>query len=202
MTKIILVNGPPGSGKDTIGWDIMEWINDNAYPMMGYISIEKLALPLRKIVFALAEGELDIEQDKDKQVMFGGLTPRKIMQSASEDWLKRLAGPNVFAELLSQRIDTHYVIYDHIEHHYVVVTDCGFQTEVDYIVDKYGEDNVYLIRMMREGCNFIGDTREFTSIPKRSHFATITNNGSYDDLKSAAASVLSVWFGKKEAESD
>lgn len=202
MRKIILVNGPPKSGKDTIGWDIMDWLHFNDERERCLVTLEKFAGPLRKIANSLNPILVtDFEEIKDEKVMVGGLSPRKIMQSASEDWLKKLVGPTVFAELLHQRIHREMNINQYVNN-FVVVTDCGFQTEVDYIVDKYGEDNVYLIRMMREGCNFIGDTREFTNIPKRSHFATITNNGSYDDLKSAAASVLSVWFGKKEAGSD
>lgn len=170
---IILVNGPPGSGKDTAGI----YLRDE----FGF-HLEKFASPIRTAVCGLF-GIEDEEIERLKNTpMLGGYTLREWMIGFSEDYVKRYGGASVFGDLLVERLKR-------VENENVVVTDCGFQVEVGRIVEHFGLENVHLIRLYREGHTFKGDSRSYVDLPGKPHFA-IYNDRSVTDFQDRVMSTL------------
>lgn len=128
---IILVCGKKQVGKDTF-YNIM----DIAYPQK--FTRMKFAAPIYEaanVVF----GYKITEENKEREDMLLGITPRKWMQEYG-DMMKFLCGKDIFPSILVENIKSENII----------VTDCRFQEEIDYLKIAYGS-NVFSIRINRPG---------------------------------------------------
>lgn len=168
--KIILVNGPPRSGKDTVG-SILRY--------HFHAKVDKFARRLKEMaheLYGLTGLKHDAyEEMKDTPLeVFHGKTPREVYIALSEHYFKPLHGEDIFGRLLWQDIQH--------EHGLIVVTDSGFLPEAEVLIDGAGIDNVRLLRVHREGHDFSGDSRNYIDIPQVSR-TDITNNGSIKELE-------------------
>lgn len=164
--RIILLNGPPHSGKDTLGKIL--------YQKHSFATIEKFAAPIRAAMCALF-GIKDEEIERLKnQVMMGGKTLREWMIGFSEYYAKVYGGKKVFGELMLRRLD------ERPELRTVIITDSGFAEEAEVLIERYGADNVALVHIHRDGCDFNGDSRSYLELPVRT--IEVDNNGSIEDL--------------------
>ena len=161
MAKIIILNGPAGVGKDTIGSEL------EAYYDCNMVSFKR---PMFGIAASLLGGESfdkfiaaydDRNQKEQPQSFLGGKTCREFMIWISESVVKPLFGNRHFGKLLSEllkRCDDGSVF---------VCTDGGFPDEVIQLVED-GHD-VTVVRLFMEGKTFAGDSRNYIRI-KESHF--------------------------------
>jgi len=142
--KVLLFNGPPGSGKDTIARAVLPFLP-------GRVDTFKLAQPIRNWVCStLGVPDEWIEGHKaDPFPTFGG-TVREAMIWYSESVMKPRFGPTVFADILVRNLAASTAAY-------ATVTDCGFQTEVDVVRREH--PTAHLFQMHRDGCSFKGDSR-------------------------------------------
>ena len=179
--KILLLNGPPRCGKDTIS----QIIKDDA---SSIIHQEKFARPM-KVTTPLIYGitlqhwveHLDTPQNKDMPCdEFFGKTPREVQIALSEDYLKPLHGSGIFGQLAVRRIEM--INFNWFE--LVVMSDSGFYDEALMIIERFGADNVELWNILREGCNFKKDSRDYIDLKDQGvQQYYIENNGSLDDLR-------------------
>lgn len=167
--KIFLINGPASSGKDTLA----NWAVEN---IPGFKK-EKMAAPLKaalKAFYGLSDEEFEkIDNDpilkNQKLDRFLGYSWREVLISFSEDWVKPKHGKPTFGKLLGNRIESHlenqlkFDIMDPIEHNFMV-SDCGFYDEVVPLVDKFGKSQVELIRLVRDGFDYTGDSRSYIDV--------------------------------------
>lgn len=159
MNKIILLNGPAGSGKDTIGRFLVDKLNK--------AGIYKFADPIKKAVAALfdlspEEYQFYFETQQGKNnpsPRFNNKTPREWLISFSEDFAKKNGGPQIFGKILGDKLRTNFssgVIES------AVVTDSGFLPEAEAVLNTFGNEvDVYLIRLNRTGYKFDGDSRGY-----------------------------------------
>ena len=179
--KIILLNGPPGCGKDTVAQ--MLWDNHPSVDML-----EKFARPLKEtapVLYGIDKDKwlhLDSHGVKDEpcEALFG-FTPRQVQIHISETLLKPLHGKRVFGELCANRIENSPGIT-------FVVSDCGFRDECEVLVERFGAENVLLVHIHREGCSYENDSRDWVrltdlGVPTK----IIENNGSLEDLEKEIA---------------
>lgn len=180
--KILLLNGAPRSGKDTIA----QMLKNNA---SSSVHLEKFALPLKLSVpliygvpRAAWENELDTARNKDLACsQFFGKTPRNVQIALSEDFLKPLHGKMVFGELLERRIKN---VAHRSDLECIVVSDSGFYDEAKHIIDVFGANNVQLWRVHRAGCNFKKDSRgHICLLDDGVDCYDVENTGSLDDLR-------------------
>lgn len=162
--KIILLNGPAGSGKDTIGRFLVDRINNS--------SIYKFAEPIKDAVAAFLnlsseERHYYFETQEGKNnpsPRFFGHTPRKFLIDFSETYAKTLGGKDVFGKILATKLQldfTQGLIKT------AVVTDSGFLDEAEAVLKAFPEDyEVYLFRLHRNNCSFLGDSRSHISLFK------------------------------------
>lgn len=154
--KIICVNGPPGSGKDTIG----ELLNE-IYP--SGVRIMKFAEPLDDIAMGLlgmgsATYEHFRKHDKETPLTAYGCstTLRQLLINISEKLIKPSFNKVWFAEQCAVKVGS---IKDDKP---IVITDSGFQYEFDHFKERLKDfADVRLIQVRRDGCNFDNDSREY-----------------------------------------
>jgi len=149
--KIIVLNGPPHSGKDTIG-TMLARCSDGVY-------LFKFANAL-KIMTHRALG-LDgyypdfFEESKDSVLpAFHSVTPREAYIAMSEGFAKPLFGQGYFGKRLADEIKQCLLRCHSIgtPMQYAVVTDGGFKHEVKELADEFGNENMLLCHIFKAGC--------------------------------------------------
>lgn len=180
MTRITLLNGPPRSGKDAVA-DFMFKALPSVIPM-------KFAKVLKESVHAslglmsytgdpLSHDHFEDVKDCVDVRGFNGVTPRQAYIQFSEAFAKPLWGDSIFGEWLADDIR---MLNRNVRHH-VVVSDSGFVDEALVLIERFGADNVDLVRIERPGCDFSIDSRSYLELPVRT--SVIINDGTLEDLR-------------------
>ena len=158
--KFILLNGPPGSGKDTVASHLI--------PYLKFTHL-KFATPIKRMVAALLQcDQRALEQTKDEpnrmlryedSAVRRDDTPRRLLIALSEELLKPRYGASYFGNALwTEATISSGKLF--------VVSDCGFSEEVGRLVNSAGHSNCLLIRIHREGCDFVNDSRSYIDVNK------------------------------------
>lgn len=159
MAKVIILNAPPGAGKDTIA---------NAL----YAKYCFMPVSFKRPMFQIAAAMLgedhqlflaayDDREEKEKpQDFLGGKTCREFMIWISETVIKPVFGDKHFGKLMS----SHLSEYDG---HEFICSDGGFPSEVESLVESGHE--VILVRLWRDGYNFDNDSRDYIYLHERFH---------------------------------
>ena len=146
---IIMVNGPPNSGKDAV----CEYLKTN-----GYIHKEMKQGLYREtcdhfgVSYEWFMSGYTRDRKETPEPELRGLTRRQAMIIVSEDIIKPTYGDGYFGKL---------VVEDMKEDHDFCFSDSGFVSEVDQIINKFGKDEVIFIRLYRDGSNFSNDSRRY-----------------------------------------
>lgn len=172
---IVIFNGPPRSGKDTLARMVADHM-DSCVKVP--VKEDSLSLPLRLIAYGMVSRTYNCDSYEDfKKEFFPRLnrTGRELMIDASEKFLKVCYGQPVMADLLVMRNQN----FDGV----LLIRDGGFQLEVDTLASIVGVENVYIVRMHREGCDFSQDSREYVSAKNPKHQMQTWNNSDLADLE-------------------
>jgi len=157
--KLVLFNGPRHSGKDTAVLRCVETFN--AYHF-------KLSAPNKaaiKAIFELTDEDVDYLESiktQDTSLLFG-TSYVKAQISFSEDWLKKFLGIHVFGELARRKVHREAAL--NRRQGLFCCSDSGFACEAEPLVDLFGEENVLLVKLVREGKTFEGDSRSYIDLP-------------------------------------
>lgn len=154
--KVVIFNGPPGSGKDTLAAMLYQMYGT------GWRSFKE---PLNEIAMAMSGASWAVwnewtsrELKELPRVELGGLSPRHFLIKISEEWTKPLFGGSHFGKIAARnaaRTDSDVVVF----------SDGGFDDEILPLIDKFGADNVIVVRLHREGFTFEGDSRDYIQVP-------------------------------------
>ena len=164
MNKIILLNGPAGSGKDSLGSFLV--------PKLNKASIYKFATPIKKAVAAMfnlspEEYQFYFETPEGKNnpsPRFFNKTPRQWLISFSEDFAKVHGGKDVFGKIMTTNLRPAFA-NNMVEN--VIITDSGFQPEAEAVISSFrGECEFFLVRIHRNGFKFDGDSRGYIYLEK------------------------------------
>lgn len=201
---IILLNGPPGSGKDTAALHIREQFNRSSLPYPDCF-LDRFSMP-NKRAFAATVGAYcspdgivqDWEEIKnDPHILLNGRSYRNWQQDFSERFMKPLYGEDIFARLLINRI--HDVVDEDCPNAFFVIPDSGFQVEVDALARMRDIWDMHLIRITERG-TYEGDTREFVEPFPGMPFTIIPNKGSESTFKELVATTIGfTWKDKLNA---
>lgn len=161
--KVVLFNGPPRCGKDTIAKFLL-----NSYPD-NFIQI-RMAETLKRGCHALLGLPVDLEhydEIKDKHVSndngdFFHLSPREFYIKVSEELMKPTFGNNIFGLLWLRIYD---ILHEYDPYIYgnpiATIADSGFAEETQPLIDYFGEEALLIIRIHREGCDYSFDSRSY-----------------------------------------
>lgn len=185
--KIILLNGPPSSGKDTAAKFLVNNIKD--------CKLDKFARVLKERTHALygfpQRDFMYYELIKDVPSSdFYGLTPRQAYIKVSENYFKPTHGNRVFGSILCQELDK-------VSEEIIAISDSGFAEEAEVVIEKYGPGNVLLIKIHREGCTFKEDSRNYIELNVKYNW--VINKGN-DFFKSEVLSIVLNWLDSFEEE--
>ena len=172
--NIILLNGPPSSGKDFAGFEI--WNRVGTGVLMKFA--EEVKVRTHAALYLCDEAghpfRADHYEDRKDQVLeeFGGITPRAAYIQFSEGFAKPLFGERIFGTWLADKIEA----MDGPDT--VIITDSGFMPEAEVLVERFGAENCLLARIHRVGYTFAGDSRSYIDLaPLQVQCQDINNDG-------------------------
>lgn len=160
--KLILLNGPPGCGKDTGANAICAYVSKHAQ----YLAPRhfKFAEPLKKAAHALVDAFVSWdhfdrpEWAKLKDVPSGeffGLSPRELYIKLSEGFAKPVFEKDFFGFVMRKRLGKAQGCM------VAVISDAGFVEEVENLVKFVGADRVLILEIHANGKDFSGDSRGY-----------------------------------------
>lgn len=167
MTKLLLLNGPPGSGKDFIG-NLIHRMDPT------FTHVDKFARELKEMAHR-AHGfptalHNAFEDGKDvPQSYLGGRTWRMAYIAMSEQYAKPLFGQDYWGVCLARDLNWHMKspIRRNGAPTLIVITDSGFEPEATRLLAEcHGMfDQVRLVRLSAPGKTFAGDSRRYITLP-------------------------------------
>jgi hypothetical protein len=183
----VCFNGPPYSGKDTFARMFAEHV-DSLGITTPVIEVS-LSSPLRRIAYMMV-GRLYVpetydEFKKETFPQFGGVTGRQLMIDVSERFLKLCYGQDIMVKMLLNELQEAGFPDSGV----VLVRDSGFQCEVDPLIDAVGAENLYVARVVRDGCSFKGDSREWVY---HDNAHVWYNGGTLERLRTKAPRLLNI----------
>lgn len=167
--KIIILNGPAGVGKDTLGvllaalYKRHEMFSARKSFKSGIFSAVK-GMMTEDAYKQLLKDAADRVQKEAPKAYLNNLTPRQFLIKVSEEWIKPVFGDAHFGELAVDSVGQEVDIGTHV----CIFTDGGFDAEIAPLVREFGDD-VKVVQLHREGYTFEGDSRGYISYP----YATI-----------------------------
>jgi hypothetical protein len=168
--KIILLNGPPSSGKDTGCFAAFQHIKSQG----GLPYVLRMSHPIKEAFGGMTGERIDQfgnnmsrEGRKEEIISWLGCSYRQWQIDFSERFMKPLYGDNVFARIWLHRAAQ--LAPDTV----MIVPDCGFKIELQTLIHaaqspKYKNftlDDLFLIRLYRKGFDFSRDSREHVKPP-------------------------------------
>lgn len=160
--KIILFNGPARCGKDTLAHAVADYLTEQKEAKGKVV---KFAQPLKdavKAFYGLTDEEwvvFDNERKDEKNERFLGKSSRECQIAMSEVYAKIFHDdPKVFGKVCAQKI------LNDEEHNLFCVSDSGFVPEGEHIIETFGQENVLLIHIHREGTSYEGDSRNWVDL--------------------------------------
>lgn len=172
--KVIILNGPPGSGKDAIA-DVM---SHNVMWQHVRIKSKLFSQAIEISGIDPSDWHIRYEDRKLKETPWdrlGGLSQRQFLIKISEEWVKPVFGKDFYGKEAGK-----YALEDITNGYTLVYSDGGFQEEFDAIKSIVGEDNILLVRLHRDGTSWEGDSRGYLKNPGRE--VDIENNGTIQEV--------------------
>lgn len=153
---VTILNGPPNCGKDTIAAAISEaglCIHKEIKEGL-YVEVAKYLTAKFNVTY-IPEDIRAINADRKRKEMelIGGKTCREWMIYVSEEIIKPTTSNGHFGHVAATAWKGYCAP--------IIVSDGGFHDEIKSICNIFGDDNVLVIQLHREDCNFIGDSRDY-----------------------------------------
>lgn len=151
---IIIFNGPPGAGKDEaclylkkLGYKHLSFKDELFKETFKFFGVSKGW-------FMKGYEDRSIKEKPVPQLKVSGnmLSRRDAMIYVSEKYIKPKYGNEYFGKQLAKHID---------EETKFSVSDGGFAEELVPIINKVGTDNIVLVQLTRDGCDFSSDSRRY-----------------------------------------
>jgi energy-coupling factor transporter ATP-binding protein EcfA2 len=171
MTRFVVFNGPPGAGKSTCARHMVTLLRNRELKTES----DSFATPIKHFIATLLGEKYDRIKKDTPYPELRGETPRSVLISLSEDFMKVHYGEDVFGRMLYHRSLRFAPTPD-----FVVVDDSGFLPEFEALGER---NNRVLIRLTRPNHDFSHDSRDFLDQPD----FLITNDGSLSDLFGSVA---------------
>ncbi len=155
--KVVLLNGPARSGKDSLARYLVETRLNTA--RIGFADHPK------RLAHVMAFGAMGWDMDPNafdavKEIAhpgFAGMSPRRFYIHVSERVCKPLFGAGYFGDRFVDAARASGAAL-------VVVPDSGFRGEAERVAEAFGALNVLLVRLSREGTSFAGDSRGYIDL--------------------------------------
>lgn len=183
--KIVVLNCPPQSGKDTIA---EEFIKRDGYTMMSFkFNLIKIALTISKI----PKEEWDARYVKHKDEPWdrlGGLSQRNYLIKISEEWVKPVHGKTYFGDCVKTDITR-------LPNDNFILPDGGFIEEIAPLYETFGYKSLLILQWNRKNCSFENDSRDWiTTYPEITRKVHRDNDTTIEDHYVAVKEVIDEYF--------
>lgn len=187
--RVVFINGPAGSGKDTVARFCVEVFGARHY---------KVSSPLKKALgafFSLSHEDynrLFETSDKDQPApLLYNDTPRQALISFSEEWVKKRYDNTVLGRLAIRFLKTAS------QSPFTCFSDSGFRSECEPIVRWLGPKNCLVIQLYREGHTYEGDSRGYLDLSDIGvTTAELRNQFDLDTLKMQVTVIIDRWLAE------
>lgn len=179
--KIIVFNGPPGCGKDE---GVLTLVKDKGViPFSFKRSLKAITLAIYGVSEAKWDSWYSREGKELKRPELNGLSCRQALIKVSEEVIKPAYGDSFFGESESKYLKN--ISTSNSYSSAGACSDGGFNSEVIPLVEAFGAENVFIVRIFREGCTYEGDSRNWidTDAILDNHYITIFNDGTLEEFK-------------------
>lgn len=173
--RVIIFNGPPGSGKDFAVRKILdESLKDRCkFQNVWHLEFKSVLYELTAKLFLLSIAELkELNLDRNlKEVPNSkllGKSPRQALQFVSESVVKPKMGVDFFGRAAAKNLKNLSRVWGARN---FAFSDGGFGPEIYSIINLVGPKNLMIVQLFAEGCTFEGDTRDY--IQKKTGFAGV-----------------------------
>lgn len=158
--KAIIFNAPPNAGKDIAAEHIVNYLSSKGVAAY-HKEVKENLFKAVKSAYGIEEDEWCYLYERERkelpspQLMIYNepYSPRNAMIHMSENVLKPLFGKDVFGIMAAKSLEDGVNVF----------SDGGFPEEVQCILDEVGKDNFMLIHVVRDGCSFEGDSRNYVA---------------------------------------
>lgn len=176
---VIILNGPPLSGKDTIGRSIINRLG------WGHLEFKRELYKVAGAISGMSTERFEALHNADKccsHKRLGDMSTREYLIWASECVTKPRHGTGVFGLRAAEAVASS-------DHSILVATDGGFGPEVDAVAKVA---DVIVVQIERDGRTFAGDSRKYVGTsdftnPRAVLAGRIENNAT---VEQASAAVL------------
>lgn len=164
--KILLLNGPPQSGKDTIA-KILTQNFDCRHLKFS----EPLKNALQSIFYINDESVLEKDKDNLSAHLFNKMSIRQFQIKLSEEFLKPNFGSEIFGKLFLRRINMLSSAK------FTVCSDVGFTDELEVLRENYSRNNIFIVYLYRKDTSFKNDNRAYLDLDDSWNKYMIHNHG-------------------------
>ena len=165
----VVLNGPPGCGKDTIANEIIAhgpllpryispFVKHQFKDALYEHTAKHFEVGLDEFIHFASDRVL---KDSTSLAGLGGRTPRQALIHVSEDIYKPRHGDDYFGKVEAYRVCEHKRRLGGSIN--VIYPDGGFESEIPPIEPEF--DGVLIIRLHRDGFDFTGDSRNYLNLP-------------------------------------
>ena len=196
--KIVILNGPRGSGKDTAA----RLISVN----YGDVYQEKMTRPLDYACSAFLDMEYndwmkirnDPEFKNEPNAQMFSVSPVKMLIDMSEEFAKQTFGEDILGRILVENINKANSLSTVSK---FVVSDGRFPEEILPLLEEFGEDSVMILQLQRDGHEWHiditrdGDSQEVDYIDLDFvQTVRIRNNGTLKEFEDTLVWAVSRFF--------
>lgn len=148
--RVVILNAPANAGKD-VGAEYLSEVDRVHHKefkrALFDVAIAVAQIP-KSVFFILYNNRKTKEQPSD---LLFGRSPREHMIHTSEKLIKPVYGEDYFGIALANSL----------QEGLNVVSDGGFIDELQPVIEAVGKENVLIVRVHRDGCDFSADSRDY-----------------------------------------
>lgn len=171
-TRVIILNGPPLSGKDTLG-KLASYSSDKFCLKSFKEPLIRILLDFYEITRDQLEAIYTRELKEEPSALLNGKSPRQALIHVSENVIKPSFGRGVFGSILAHDLE---------EGKINLFTDGGFVEEVTELRRAVGRHKLVVVRIFGEGLSYEGDSRNYFEYDGVTNMVDITRTDG-DPLK-------------------
>lgn len=167
MTKIVILNGPGGCGKDFLGSYLLNRIDTQLYQFKNQLLTD--VVEYFNVSQSWFESVYNNRETKEAPLVeFGGKSPREATIFVSEEIMKPRHGNLYYGQHVAGEILT-----DSPE--IAIISDGGVVNDGEWLelsplIDIFGKENILIVQLYRKGCSFDGDSRRYFGEPNLKGF--------------------------------
>lgn len=193
--KLILFNAPPKTGKDETTEFICSKFNNAVH-----FEFKKKLFELTKLIYSVTDEQWDSLYTRENKELpsnlLRGKSPREALIYVSETIIKPTMGYSYFGDAAADMVQNTGAYLS-------VFSDSGFVQELLPMMNRFGVENILIIRIHMDGVDFTGDSRKYLPDSLVSDYGfniiDIENvYGKFDEFKQNVLQVVTEFLGNTE----